>query len=71
MQLAMPYARELGADAALEEVERILVEGNGAARRRAAFARGGMAEVLADLVQETAAHADHAVLRHGVAGASV
>jgi carboxylate-amine ligase len=71
MQLALPYARELGAEAALEEVERILIEGNGAARRRAAFARGGMSEVLADLVQETAAHADHAVLRHGVAGASV
>lgn len=69
MELAMPYARELGADAALEEVERILVEGNGAARRRAAFARGTMAEVMADLVQETAAHADHAVLSHGVAGA--
>jgi glutamate---cysteine ligase / carboxylate-amine ligase len=71
VELAMPYARELGAEAALEEVERILVEGNGAARRRAAFARGGMAEVLADLVQETAAHSDAAVLRHGVAGASV
>jgi carboxylate-amine ligase len=71
MQLAMPYARELGAEAALEEVERILVEGNGATRRRAAFARGGMSEVLADLVQETAAHSDHAVLQHGVAGASV
>jgi hypothetical protein len=28
-----------------------------------------MAEVLVDLVRETAAHADHAVLRHGVAGA--
>jgi carboxylate-amine ligase len=67
--LALPYARELGAEAALEEVERILVEGNGSARRRAAFARGGMAEVLVDLVRETAAHADHAVLRHGVAGA--
>lgn len=71
VELAMPYARELGAEAALEEVERILVEGNGAARRRAAFARGGMGEVLADLVQETAAHSDQAVLRHGVAGASV
>lgn len=68
IQLALPYARELGAEAALEEVERILVEGTGAARRRAAFARGGMREVLADLVQETASHA---LLRHGVAQASV
>jgi carboxylate-amine ligase len=67
--LAMPYARELGADAALEEVERILVEGNGAARRRAAYARGGMEEVMVDLVQETAVHADRAVLSRGVAGA--
>jgi carboxylate-amine ligase len=54
MQLAMPYARELGSDGALEELERMLVEGNGAVRRRAAFARGGMAEVLSELVEETA-----------------
>jgi carboxylate-amine ligase len=54
VQLAMPYARELGSDGALEEIERLLVDGNGAARRRAAFARGGMAEVLAELVEETA-----------------
>jgi carboxylate-amine ligase len=54
MQLAMPYARELGSDGALEELERMLVDGNGAARRRAAFARGGMAEVLSELVEETA-----------------
>jgi carboxylate-amine ligase len=53
VQLALPYARELGSDAELEEIERMLVEGNGAARRRAAFARGGMLEVLADLVDET------------------
>jgi carboxylate-amine ligase len=54
MQLAMPYARELGSDGALEELERMLVDGNGAVRRRAAFARGGMAEVLSELVEETA-----------------
>jgi carboxylate-amine ligase len=54
VQLAMPYARELGSDGALEEIERMLVDGNGAARRRAAFARGGMACVLAELVEETA-----------------
>jgi carboxylate-amine ligase len=57
VKLAMPYARELGTEAALEEVERILVDGNGAARQRAAFARGGMAELLADLTDETARHA--------------
>jgi len=54
VQLALPYARELGSDAALEEIERILVEGNGAIRRRAAFARGGLSELLADLVDESA-----------------
>jgi carboxylate-amine ligase len=70
VKLAMPYAREQGAEAALEEVERILVEGNGAARRRAAYARGGMDEVLADLVHETAAGADLAMLGQRVAGAS-
>jgi carboxylate-amine ligase len=54
MQLAMPYARELGSDGALEELERMLVDGNGAVRRRAAFARGGMPMVLSELVEETA-----------------
>jgi gamma-glutamyl:cysteine ligase YbdK (ATP-grasp superfamily) len=54
MRLAMPYARELGSDGALEELERMLVDGNGAVRRRAAFARGGMPMVLSELVEETA-----------------
>jgi glutamate---cysteine ligase / carboxylate-amine ligase len=54
VQLAMPYARELGSDGALEEIERMLIDGNGAARRRAAFARGGMTGVLSELVEETA-----------------
>jgi glutamate---cysteine ligase / carboxylate-amine ligase len=36
----------------LEHVERIVREGNGADRRRAAFARGGMPAVLAELVAE-------------------
>ena len=38
----------------LEEVERILREGNGAARRRAAAGRGGTAAMLSELVAETA-----------------
>ena len=38
----------------LEEVERLLAEGNGAARQRAAHARGGMPAVLALLVAEAA-----------------
>jgi glutamate---cysteine ligase / carboxylate-amine ligase len=53
LDLARPYARELGSDAALEGIERILVEGNGAFRQRAAFASGGMQAVLAELVAET------------------
>jgi carboxylate-amine ligase len=55
LELAAPWARELGGDAELEEVERILREGNGADRMRAAHARGGMPAVLALLAEETAA----------------
>jgi carboxylate-amine ligase len=47
-----PLAREAGDDDALEGVDAILA-GGGAARRRAAFARGGMTDVLRDLVAET------------------
>jgi glutamate---cysteine ligase / carboxylate-amine ligase len=54
VELARPYARELGSEAALDEIERILVDGNGAFRQRAAFASGGMPAVLAELVDETA-----------------
>ena len=61
VQQALPYARELGSEGALEEVERILVDGNGAARQRAAFARGGMPELLTELSDETARHARTAV----------
>lgn len=39
-------------DPALQEIERMLVDGNGASRQRAAFARGGMPELLATLVAE-------------------
>src|SRR3954468_9207552 len=52
LALARPFARDAGA---LEGVDRILAEGNGAERQRAAFARGGMAAVLALLVDEAAA----------------
>jgi carboxylate-amine ligase len=55
LELARPHARELGAEAELEEVERILAEGNGAERQRAAHARGGMPEVLRSLVAEAEA----------------
>ncbi len=64
VQLALPYARELGSDGALEEIERLLVDGNGASRRRAAFGRGGMVELLAELADETA-QAEHAAVGLG------
>jgi glutamate---cysteine ligase / carboxylate-amine ligase len=51
---ARPFARDVGADAALEEVERILRDGNGATRALAAHERGGMAAALAHLAAETA-----------------
>jgi carboxylate-amine ligase len=54
LELARPYARELGADAALDEIERLLIEGNGAARQRGVFRAGGIAGMLAWLAEETA-----------------
>ena len=50
---ARPYAA--GAEDAFEEVERILAEGNGADRMRAAYERGGFTEVLAQLAADTEA----------------
>jgi carboxylate-amine ligase len=47
-----PYADELDCADALQHVERILAEGNGADRQRAAHARGGMPAVLDLLVDE-------------------
>jgi glutamate---cysteine ligase / carboxylate-amine ligase len=52
--LARPHARELGSEAPLDEVERIVREGNGADRQRAAHRGDGMAAVLALLAEETA-----------------
>jgi carboxylate-amine ligase len=40
-------------DPALEGIERILRDGNGADRQRAAFGRGGMAGLLRHLVEST------------------
>jgi carboxylate-amine ligase len=54
LNLARPHAREIGSDAALEEIDRLLAEGNGATRQRAAFERGGIPAVLTHLVDETA-----------------
>jgi glutamate---cysteine ligase / carboxylate-amine ligase len=49
LSLARAYAR----DDTLDEVERILREGSGADRMRAAHAAGGMDEVLTRLAAET------------------
>jgi carboxylate-amine ligase len=53
IELAAPHARELGSDGALEEVEHLLVAGNGAMRQRVACGRGGLPAVLDGLVNET------------------
>jgi carboxylate-amine ligase len=53
LAVARPYARELDGEDALEEVERILREGGGADRMRAAHAEGGMEAVLARLAAES------------------
>jgi glutamate---cysteine ligase / carboxylate-amine ligase len=53
LALAGPHLRELGAEAPLEEVERLLREGNGADRQRAAHGNRGMLSVLEGLARET------------------
>jgi glutamate---cysteine ligase / carboxylate-amine ligase len=53
VERARPHAAELGSADALEGIERILVEGNGADRQRAASTRGGMSALLDLLVAET------------------
>jgi carboxylate-amine ligase len=54
LERARPHARAVGADAALEEVERILRDGNGADRMRAAHAEGGLPRVVEQLIAESA-----------------
>ena len=54
VELARPHALEAGDADVLAGIERILREGNGADRQRAAFGRGGAEEVLDLLVRETA-----------------
>lgn len=48
-----PYARELGTDAALSEIERVLREGNGADAQRRVHREAGMPGLLAYLSEET------------------
>lgn len=53
LDVARPYAHDLGGEDALEEVERILREGGGADRMREAHATGGMRGLLSSLAAET------------------
>jgi glutamate---cysteine ligase / carboxylate-amine ligase len=53
IDLARPHARDLGAEAALEGIERIIREGGGAGRQRAANRQGGVEAMLALLVEQT------------------
>ncbi|HEU5252654.1 MAG TPA: YbdK family carboxylate-amine ligase [Solirubrobacterales bacterium] len=55
LEQARPYAADLGGEAALEEIERILAEGNGADRQRRVHGEGGMAALLSDLAECTGA----------------
>jgi carboxylate-amine ligase len=48
-----PYARDLGSEGALEEVERILAEGNGADHQRRVHSGAGMDRLLDYLVEHT------------------
>jgi glutamate---cysteine ligase / carboxylate-amine ligase len=48
-----PFARELGGEAALEEIERILREGNGADDQRRVHAEAGMEGLLDHLAERT------------------
>jgi glutamate---cysteine ligase / carboxylate-amine ligase len=50
---ARPYARELGNEGALEEIERILREGNGADAQRRAHREAGMPGLLDYLAERT------------------
>jgi gamma-glutamyl:cysteine ligase YbdK (ATP-grasp superfamily) len=52
---ARPYAEQLGGAGALEEIDRILAEGNGADRQRAVHAEGGIKGLLRELAEWTRA----------------
>ena len=54
-EIARAAMADLDPDPGLEEIRRMLAEGNGAARQRAAYERGGMTALLATLVAEASA----------------
>ncbi|HET9162815.1 MAG TPA: YbdK family carboxylate-amine ligase [Solirubrobacterales bacterium] len=49
----LPYARELGSEAALAEIERVLREGNGADEQRRVHGQAGMEGLLSHLAERT------------------
>jgi glutamate---cysteine ligase / carboxylate-amine ligase len=53
LEEARPYAADLGGEGALEEIERILSDGNGAERQRRVHGEGGMEALLGDLAERT------------------
>jgi glutamate---cysteine ligase / carboxylate-amine ligase len=53
LEEARPYAADLGGEGALEEIERILAEGNGADRQRRVHGERGMEALLGDLAERT------------------
>jgi carboxylate-amine ligase len=53
LETVRPYARELGTDAALVEIERILLEGNGAEDQRRVHAETGVPGLLDYLIAHT------------------
>lgn len=53
LEEARPYAADLGGEGALEEIDRILAEGNGAERQRRVHAERGMEALLRELAERT------------------
>jgi carboxylate-amine ligase len=53
LEEARPYAAQLGGEGALEEIDRILSEGNGADRQRRIHGEAGMDTLLGDLAERT------------------
>ena len=52
LEAVSPYARELGGGVALEQIERIVREGNGADHQRRIHAQAGMGGLLSYLVED-------------------
>lgn len=53
LEEARPYAADLGGEEALEEIDRILSDGNGADRQRRVHGEQGIEALLADLAQRS------------------